>query len=175
MPQDYRLVFLTPIAFIVALIVGYEMGLLLSTIITWSLVFTGMFGLIFLFLAYPRGREDWPFSLGETLSMFGIIVIALAIVGLVFYIMVRWENPDWRTIGIYIAFIILIIMGIFGVFVRLHGSSGLAAGGGGGGYWWEDMGGAGGGGGQQQWGVPEVEARYGKQYGWANVPQQPKR
>jgi hypothetical protein len=162
MPQDYKLVFLTTIGCIVALIVGHIMGLPVGENIKWSIFFCGMFALVYIFFAYPKGKEDWTYSLGETLSMFGIVVIALAIIVLAFYICVRWENPDWGLIGIYVALIILIILGILGVLIKLHGAPGLASGGEGGAEMWSS-------GGQKEakWGVPEVEERYGKRFGWA--------
>jgi uncharacterized membrane protein len=168
------LIFLTPIAFIISLIVGYSMGMAVGETIKWGLLFTGMFALLFVFFAYPRGREDWNFSLGETLSMFGIVFIALAVVALAFYICVRYENPNWREISVWLIYIILIIMGLFSVFITLHGTSGLAGGGESGGNWWE--GGGSGGRKESKWGVPDVEARYGKRMGWAGSgAQQPKK
>jgi hypothetical protein len=173
MPQDYRLVFLVPIAFIISLIIAYSMGLQLDQAIKWGIIFTGMFALVFIFFAYPKGREDWNFSLGETLSMLGIVIIALAVVALAFYICVKWADPDWRGIAVFMAYTITIVFGILGVFISLHGSPGLLGGGEGGGDWWS----GGGGGGQKEskWGVPDVEQRYGKRLGWAGSGTQPKK
>lgn len=172
MPQDYTLVFLTPVGFIIALVIGYSMGLPVGETIKWGIIFTGMWALTYIFFKYPRGKEDWAFSLGETMSMFGIVAIALAIVALAFYICVRWENPDWRMIAFYMAFMVLIIMGIFSVFITLHGSGGLVSGGEGG----EMFGGSSGGQKESKWGVPDVEQRYGKRFGWAGSGvQQPKK
>lgn len=159
------MIFLTPIAFIISLIIGYSMGMATGETIKWSLLFTGMFALLFIFFAYPRGRESWNFSLGETLSMIGIVFIALAVVALAFYVCVAFINPDWRGIGVWMVYIVLIIMGLFSVFITLHGTSGLASGGEGGGNWWES--GSSGGQKESKWGVPDVEQRYGKRFGWA--------
>ncbi|HLF06300.1 MAG TPA: hypothetical protein VI893_03870 [Thermoplasmata archaeon] len=130
------------------------------------------FGLVFIFFAFPKGREDWEFALGETLMMLVLIIIAWALISLMVYVALRLYNTDVRPMLFAMAAITPVLLFFVGLLIRTHKANSLMSymdGGGGGGMWWEHGYGEEGGGGapKQEWGVKDVEQRYGKGAGWS--------
>jgi hypothetical protein len=195
--MDFRIVIGIPMLYMIVLvgwICGTNIDICFSPSITGpkdipgaeALIFkasawTIFFALVFIFFAFPKGRENWEFGLGETLMMLVLIIIAWALISLMVYVAMRLWNTDVRPILFAMAAITPVILFFVGLLVRTHKASSLMSymdGGCGGGMWWEHgYGEGGGGGGQQEWGVKDVENRYGKSMGWSTGAhtQQPKK